>query len=390
MALALYALWIGIYLLSGHDARDFTVSSPTFVFRSDASAVIHSDPSYQYATHSPLGYDGQFCYYIALDPVNARFYVDVPGYRYGRILYPMLARLVALGQPSLIPLALVLVNWLAIGGGTAALALWLRRKGRSPWLALLYSFYPGLFFAVQRDLTEPLAYAFVALAVYLFDFGGQRRVLWAGAAFALAGLARETTLIFAVVYALGLLWTTRSAGTTAGVMDGACARLVARWRPAALLLALSVAPLALLKLFLALWLGSTSVPSTVLPVLLPFQGLLAQGPWQGQQTLVVAGDVLPALFVAALGVVALARQRVTVEVWTLLANVALCVVLLNPTSYDLMAAGRVMSGVVLAALLSVPAFDAAISRHRLWLCVAGILWLSLLPLWVVFPYVAPQ
>jgi hypothetical protein len=179
-------------------------------------------------------------------------------------------------------------------------------------------------------------------------------------------------------------------GTTAGVMDGACARLVARWRPAALLLALSVAPLALLKLFLALWLGSTSVPSTVLPVLLPFQGLLAQGPWQGQQTLVVAGDVLPALFMAALGVVALARRRVTVEVWTLLANVALCDVLLNPTSYDMMAAGRVMSGVVLAALLSVPAFDAAISRHRLWLCVAGILWLSLLPLWVVFPYVAPQ
>jgi hypothetical protein len=386
VALALYALWIGIYLLSGHDARDFTVSSPKFVLRSDASPVIHYDPHYQYATHSPLGYDGQFCYYIALDPVNARFYVDVPGYRYGRILYPMLARLVALGQLSLVPFALVLVNWLAIGGGTAALALWLRRKRRSPWLALLYSFYPGLFFAVQRDLTEPLAYAFVALAVYLFDFGGRRRILWAGAAFALAGLSRETTLIFAVVYALALLLTARGMSAT----DGVRARLIAGWRPAALLLALSFAPLALLKLFLALWLGSTSVPSTVLPVLLPFQGLLAQGPWQGQQTLVVVGDVLPALLVAALGVVALARRQATVAVWALLANVALCVVLLNPTSYDVMAAGRVMSGVVLAALLSVPAFDAAIPRYRLWLCAAGILWLTLLPLWVVFPYVAPQ
>lgn len=386
VALALYALWIGVYLLSGHDARDFTVSSPKFVLRSDASSVIRYDPSYHYATHSPLGYDGQFCYYIALDPVNARFYVDVPGYRYGRILYPMLARLVALGQPPLIPLALVLVNWLALGGGTAALALWLRRKGRSPWLALLYSLYPGLFFAVQRDLTEPLAYALVALAVYLFDFGGRRRVLWAGVAFALAGLARETTLIFAVVYALALLWTTRSAEAT----DGVRARLVAGWRPAALLLALSFAPLALLKLFLARWLGPTGVPSTVLPVLLPFQGLLAQGPWQGQQTLVVAGDVLPALLMAALGVFVLARRRATVEVWALLANVALCVVLLNPTSYDLMAAGRVMSGVVLAALLCVPTFDAAIPRHRLWLCATCVLWLALLPLWVVFPYVAPQ
>ena len=167
-------------------------------------------------------------------------------------------------------------------------------------------------------------------------------------------------------------------------------RRVVEWRPAALLLALSCAPLALLKLFLTLWLGSTSVPSTVLPVLLPFQGLLAQGTWQGQQTLVVAADVLPALFVAALGVVALARRRATVEVWALLANVALCVVLLNPTSYDVMAAGRVMSGVVLAALLCVPAFDAAIPRHRLWLCAAAVLWLSLLPLWVVYPYVVPQ
>src|SRR5579871_4588194 len=53
------------------------------------------------------GYDGQFDYYIALDPANAPLHLDVPAYRYQRVLYPMLARVVVLGQASLIPYALV-------------------------------------------------------------------------------------------------------------------------------------------------------------------------------------------------------------------------------------------------------------------------------------------
>ena len=44
------------------------------------------------------GYDGQFFLAIALDPVKARHYVDAPQYRYSHILYPMLARAVALGR----------------------------------------------------------------------------------------------------------------------------------------------------------------------------------------------------------------------------------------------------------------------------------------------------
>ena len=55
---------------------------------------------------------------------------------------------------------------------------------------------PGLLLGVQRDLTEPLAYALVAAGVFLFDYGGKRRLLWAGLTFGLAGLARQTTLVF--------------------------------------------------------------------------------------------------------------------------------------------------------------------------------------------------
>ncbi|HEV2457094.1 MAG TPA: hypothetical protein VGS80_01925, partial [Ktedonobacterales bacterium] len=206
LVLLIYGVWVATYLLQGYDARDFTATSLYFLNKSHASTVIRYDPTYHnYIPANKLGYDGQFDYFIALDPVNARYYIDVPAYRYGRILYPMTARLLALGQPGLVPYTLLAVNLLAAAGGTLALAAWLKRKRLSPWLALLFGLYPGLFIAFQRDLNEPLAYALAALGVYLFDFGGRRRVLWAGIAFGLAALARESTLIFPLVYGLALL-----------------------------------------------------------------------------------------------------------------------------------------------------------------------------------------
>jgi hypothetical protein len=203
--LLVYAFWIAAFLLTGHQARDFADVGTRFVRQSHASAVIAYDPRAHYDPTS-IGYDGQFCYYIALDPANARYYMDWPAYRYGRILYPVTARVLALGQAALVPYTLILVNWLALGGGTLALAAWLRRKGLSPWLALLFGLYPGLFIALRLDLTEPLGYAFVVLGVYLFDYGpARRRVLWAALSFALGVLARETTAVFPAVYALALL-----------------------------------------------------------------------------------------------------------------------------------------------------------------------------------------
>ena len=54
------------------------------------------------------GYDGQFVYYIARDPSTATQYIDVPAYRFQRILLPMLARFLAFGQVSLGDLKLIL------------------------------------------------------------------------------------------------------------------------------------------------------------------------------------------------------------------------------------------------------------------------------------------
>ena len=56
------------------------------------------------------GYDGQFVYQIALAPLEAVPYIDIPAYRYQRILYPLTARLVSLGQPAFIPWVLIGLN----------------------------------------------------------------------------------------------------------------------------------------------------------------------------------------------------------------------------------------------------------------------------------------
>ena len=88
----------------------------------------------------------------------------------------MTARLLALGRPELVPFALIAVNLIMIGIGTAALAALLRRRGFSPWYAAVYAFYPGVLITLQRDTTEIMAYGLVAVAIYLFD--ARRRLFW--------------------------------------------------------------------------------------------------------------------------------------------------------------------------------------------------------------------
>ena len=115
----------------------------------------------------------------------------------------------------------------------------------SPWLALLYGLYPGLFTATSLDTAEPLAYGLIALAVYLLEFGGEARIVLAGITFALAGLTRETTLIFPVVYAAAIVLGL-AAGTAGWKVRHA-------WRDALALLGLAVVPFIAYKVFLTRW-----------------------------------------------------------------------------------------------------------------------------------------
>lgn len=148
------------------------------------------------------GYDGQFVYYIARDPDTAAQYIDVPAYRFQRILLPILGRALALGQVPLIPWALLVINLVSLAAGTTLLENLLIQHKVSRWYALTYSLTIGTFGAVRLSLPEPLAYALVLGGGVLAQ---RDRWLWSAVLFALAALARETTLLFPFGYGLYLL-----------------------------------------------------------------------------------------------------------------------------------------------------------------------------------------
>jgi hypothetical protein len=148
------------------------------------------------------GYDGQFVYYIARDPSAAAQYLDVPAYRFQRILLPMAARVLALAQAALIPWALLVINLAALAIGTALVEHFLAQHKQSRWYALAYGLTLGAFGSVRLSLPEPLTYALVLVGIWLM---GRDRWLWGGVCFALAALAKETALFFVAGYGLYFL-----------------------------------------------------------------------------------------------------------------------------------------------------------------------------------------
>jgi hypothetical protein len=286
----------------------------------------------------------------------------------------------ALGQPGVVPYTLLLVNVLAVVGGTFVLGAWLRRHALSPWLALIYGLYPGLFVSVHRDLTEPLAYALVALAIYLFDFGGARRMIWAAIAFSGAMLTRESVIAFPLIYGAAVAF--------GGVGENWMSRLNANWRRASSLLLLSLAPFALYKIFLLLWLGSTGKRLGQLLTTVPFGGILSLHPWAPQQESEIFSVVLPGILALAVAARTL-RNGGGREAWSLIVNVLIFVAFLNASSYlEYQAVGRITTGVVLAAVLCLPAADSRLKlpsygNNRAWMWVASILWF--LPWYALIP-----
>lgn len=151
--------------------------------------------------YSEEGYDGQFTYYIAQNPETASQYIDVPAYRFQRILLPISGRILALGQQSLIPFALLVVNLIALAGGTYILEQLLMSHNASRWFAIGYGLSIGVFGSARLMTTETLAYALVLLAIWLYQ-----RDKWQSSAmiFALSAFAKEVTLIFVAGYVLYL------------------------------------------------------------------------------------------------------------------------------------------------------------------------------------------
>jgi hypothetical protein len=205
VAFVLYAAF-AIAATELHGPQSFAFVDPSRVATTHGSATIDA-----YAQPGSWGsYDGQYYLFIALDPARAWHYVDWPTYRYSRVLYPIVGHVASFGHPAWTPYVLIWINVLAVALGTFFVALCLARRGRSPRLAAFYFAFPGLFIAFTRDLAEPLAFALAAAGIWqLGDWQRSRRVALAALAFALAGLARETTLLIPLVLAGMHLVTSR-------------------------------------------------------------------------------------------------------------------------------------------------------------------------------------
>jgi hypothetical protein len=357
-----YLLILAIFLGPRGDARDFVQIGTSYLERSQASPTIRFDPAYRGYPENRIGYDGQFSYYIALDPPRARYYVGRVAYRYSRIVYPMAAWLLALGQPGPVPLTLILVNLLAIAGGTWAVAAWCRERQITPWLALVYAFFIGQVMAFVRDLNEVLAYALATGAVYAFERGDRGRIL-AAALFSLALLTRESTAVFPVLYALRALLEPRDEALTRRLGAAGVFGLI------------SIGPYALWQVFLKWWVGGFGWEQATGPVPVPFSGLLELYPFRPDVLEVAQVVVLPGavcLVVGLWSVFTSSRARRRVEVWAMIANALLFVLLLPaPSLVELQGAARVATGVVLGGIYSLPYVS---SRGWLFFCAA--IWLG--------------
>jgi hypothetical protein len=148
------------------------------------------------------GYDGQFNYYIARDPSTAAQYIDVPAYRFQRILLPAVGWIFSFGNEALIPYVFLLVGVISLAAGTALMERLLVEQGVSRWYALAYGLTIGTFGSARLSLPEPLAYALALGGIWLFL---RERWLWSAVLFALAALARETTLLIPMACGLYLL-----------------------------------------------------------------------------------------------------------------------------------------------------------------------------------------
>ena len=121
-ALARWQVWakghLSLFIMAGH----------TYTHRAQLPRGVLLVPS--------AGYDGQFYYRLALDPVNwnrTAFGITMDqSYRYTRIGYPILAWLVSLGQHQFVPVALVAINLIAVAAMAFLGGMFAREPAATP------------------------------------------------------------------------------------------------------------------------------------------------------------------------------------------------------------------------------------------------------------------
>lgn len=368
-----YAIFVPLRLAQ-HDALWFVHPGHVFATSAHSSSVISN-----LRQDRRVGYDGEYYWALAADPVHAHDYMGrVAGIVYSRVGYPAVSFLASGGSRSALPTAMLVVNLVALLGGTAALAAWFTKRGLPPWPAAVYGLYPGLIFTVFFDLTEPLAFALVIFAFLLFDAERRRRVVGAAVLLALAVLTRETTVPFALAAAGCLGVARRRAGRPAAL-------------PALLFVATTVVPLLVWREIVGRYTHEPTQETSHTPSwFIPLRGFWEWRPLDGEHRLILLTLVLPALVAGVAAVVMLARRRAPIAALLLLANVLLYVVYLPKGVYiDYPAASRAAIGVLLSALFCLPAWWSRATATRALLVAEAVGWSLLWYVVVAWKYGLP-
>lgn len=326
-----------VVLLLGSAFTDFRLAQ----HGGDAAALAEIGTRFSEARpEGSEGYDGQFALYVAQEPDPAAVApkLDEPAYRYQRILYPMLARLVGLGREEWIPWTLLVVNLLAHAAATFALSLYLLEHDTWPGYALLYGLWAGVFGGVALDLHEPLAYGLAAVGVWARQRGQPR---WSAASLSLALFAKESTIVFLLAAVMADLWQ-------------------GRWRRTALNHGPGVLAFALWQLWLWATFGEPGLASggaQATPFeLIPFMGLLRVGLVDprvlGVYLLIFGpGIILPALWGLLQSGRDLLQGHGEIITWALLLNALIIVFLPHSTFREPFGMVRLASGLVLSVVV---------------------------------------
>jgi hypothetical protein len=326
LALGIVAIYIvmAMIVLGTHDwdAKAFVLEKPDEVPFAQAFAI---------------GYDGQFSYAIALDPLGAgeSGSLDRPAYRYLRIVYPVAARILALGVPDLIPWSLLAVNILMAGATAWVFADLIGAQSGAVWAVLALLLSLNYLIGIRFDLNEPLALFAAVAGLWLHK---QSRYGLAAVAFASAGLTKEVFLAFPLAVALYEI-TQRNLKTAAIISLGSLLPYFA-WSAA-----------------ITQWQATSPFSySLARPSLIPFAGMRYLQMFESQ-IIVMIWAVGPAILIALAVVWKSVRER---------------------PRWPSLAAWLVLFNVVVVATLPVESWEdpMAILRLTLGAMAAGFLWLS--------------
>lgn len=207
-------------------------------FRGDPRGLFHlgtnfpHPPSFAFIPRiGPWGYDGQFYAALATDPFLRRpetaAYLDSPAYRARRLGLPLLAYLLAFGQPALAAWTYLFLGGLLTFVGLAATAALLRDWRLPPWTLWLVAANVGLAASLTRSTPDAPA---AALLLPSWWADSRSRPLLGGSLAVFAVLTRETMLLGVGLYALrGFLRTGRWSQLLPPALGGGLCLVWACW-----------------------------------------------------------------------------------------------------------------------------------------------------------------